>query len=488
MSGINTGILVNAKPLSTERIKELEKQVLEKQETFAYLDENSELCFATSTGVEGIKDLAWQNAYELSNNEGIFTKKVYAKTGLKTFEYKTTLTKSSIDDLWPDDQPAQIADLEGSGQEYYTMAPSVLSFRSTAPLDEFQGVQVNGQIVDPSSYELEEGSTIVKLSADYLKTLNTGTHEISVLSNSQIAIGDFTVKAPGLGANGFYYNQPYHFSTADHEFVWSDYGKTDGTYFFLIKEDNTWLCGVNGSMYDTYIDYSAETDRYSFEIMECLITGHFASDGMTFICDTFTVPHSFPMFEPAILEGIQFKLDKAYMVADEEYLYAFDSTTGSWSMGYLLDNAKKSYGPIKANINGVPVTAIGYLGGFITDAFYGATIIETPSFPDSISDLRGFTRCKSLITVNLPVNLQRLDNSAFYECTALETIELPESLKTIGAEAFKDCKKLNNIIFNGTVAQWHKVSKYTQASASYLNWNSGAPAAYVQCSDGQVTI
>ena len=61
--------------------------------------------------------------------------------------------------------------LGGSGSEYYTVAPSALSFRSTAPLDDFQEVQINGEIVDPSNYTLEEGSTIVKLSSDYLKTL-----------------------------------------------------------------------------------------------------------------------------------------------------------------------------------------------------------------------------------------------------------------------------------------------------------------------------
>ena len=46
MAGINTGILTNAYPLSTERIKELEREVLENNKTFAYLDEDSSLCFA----------------------------------------------------------------------------------------------------------------------------------------------------------------------------------------------------------------------------------------------------------------------------------------------------------------------------------------------------------------------------------------------------------------------------------------------------------
>jgi hypothetical protein len=107
-TGINTGILTNAYPLSTEQIKELEKRALEEQKAFAYLDENSQLCFALPGGVDSIKDLAWNNVYELHSEEGTFTKKVYIKTGLDTYTHTVTLTKESIDDTWQNsssDQP-----------------------------------------------------------------------------------------------------------------------------------------------------------------------------------------------------------------------------------------------------------------------------------------------------------------------------------------------------------------------------------------------
>jgi hypothetical protein len=89
------------------------------------------------------------------------------------------------------------------------MAPSTLSFRSTAPLNELQDIQINGQTVDPSNYELEEGSTIVKLKYDYLSTLNNGKYELSVVSDNKTAKGDFTVAAPKLNEYGFYYDIPY---------------------------------------------------------------------------------------------------------------------------------------------------------------------------------------------------------------------------------------------------------------------------------------
>lgn len=102
MSGINTGILTNALPLSTERIKELEKEALENQTTIAYLNENSELCFVLPFEPGVIKDLAWNNAYELTVEENSFIKKAYKKDGLESFYLEKVLQKQNIEDSWVD--------------------------------------------------------------------------------------------------------------------------------------------------------------------------------------------------------------------------------------------------------------------------------------------------------------------------------------------------------------------------------------------------
>lgn len=86
MSGINTGILTNAYPLTAEQIRELERQVLEEQQSFAYLNENSELCFVLPWGINIIKDLAWNKAYEINAEENLVTKATYSKTGLDTYK------------------------------------------------------------------------------------------------------------------------------------------------------------------------------------------------------------------------------------------------------------------------------------------------------------------------------------------------------------------------------------------------------------------
>ena len=100
MPGINSGILTNAYPLTAEEVESLEQRVLETGNTIAYLNENKELCFVMTAGVEGIKDLAWNHAYELINENGLLIKRIYRKNSLSTFFLKEILQKNSYNDSW----------------------------------------------------------------------------------------------------------------------------------------------------------------------------------------------------------------------------------------------------------------------------------------------------------------------------------------------------------------------------------------------------
>lgn len=91
MTGINYGILSNAIPLSAEAIKELERRSVEENQIFVYLNTEGRLCFSTPHGVDGLKELAWHKAYELSKENDTITRKIYVKTGLKTFELADTV-------------------------------------------------------------------------------------------------------------------------------------------------------------------------------------------------------------------------------------------------------------------------------------------------------------------------------------------------------------------------------------------------------------
>ncbi len=69
---------------------------------------------------------------------------------------------------------------------------------------------------------------------------------------------------------------------------------------------------------------------------------------------------------------------------------------------------------------------------------------------------------------------------AFYNCKYLETVTLPDSVKYIDAFAFQECDRLEEIIFEGTVAQWNAIEKGA-------DWDDKTGDYTVHCSDGDVT-
>ena len=100
------------------------------------------------------------------------------------------------------------------------------------------------------------------------------------------------------------------------------------------------------------------------------------------------------------------------------------------------------------------VTSIGY------GSFYGCSALEDLSFPNSVTNI-GYL--------------------AFFECTSLDSITIPVSVSCIGEAAFSNCTSLSEINYAGTVAQWNSITKES-------DWNTGAPAEIVICSDGNVSL
>lgn len=390
--------------------------------------------------------------------------------------------------------------LEGDGAEYYTLAPTALSFRSTAPLNELQEIQINGVTVDPSNYTLEEGSTIVTFPIDYLKTLNVGSYEVAVASDSKTVKGDFTVTAPELNEYGFYYNQPYTAYVGGYGSVVLFF-KNDGVMDLRIIENGHIETGtylVNGN---------AVTCNVSLGTIPVTI----ASEGAEMQCDAF---------------GVSFKLYNESIISDGDYIYAYDSSIGGYIVS-AIDKTKASYIAIKTGIYGLPTVKLA------TEMFkdntnlvvapeipYGVTDIDVDAFrncssmtnvtipnsvtnihncafinctsltnimiPDSVTYMgNAFICCTNLKSIEIPSNLSQINASTFEDCTSLISVVISDSVTIIGANAFRNCTNLTSIVFEGTVEQWNAVSKWTGAAE---NWNYNVPATYVQCSDGQVAL
>lgn len=307
--------------------------------------------------------------------------------------------------------------LDGDGAEFYTLAPTALSFRSTAPLNELQEIQINGVTVDPSNYTLEEGSTIVTFPIDYLKTLNVGNYEVAVASDSKTVKGNFTVAAPELNEYGFYYNQVYYNNNLDVGFRAYDNNLVD--IFTLTLSNGVSQTTVGYEIRDGFIYADG---GYALEIME---------DGQlhlgAYYDETFYCAH-----------------DEFYV--DNDYLYKYED---NGFRAFVLDNTKERYNPARSNIMGMDVNL---------DLAY--------NWCTNVTEIEVAYGVKELY---LPVN----------SLNSLRTIILSNSITYINMTDFSN-PNIENIVFKGSKAEWDMVEKKIDI------YYDGA--AYVQCSDGQVSL
>ena len=82
-----------------------------------------------------------------------------------------------------------------------------------------------------------------------------------------------------------------------------------------------------------------------------------------------------------------------------------------------------------------------------------------------------------LLDIVLPEGIEYIDRDAFAGCTNLKQIAIPATVYTI-ATAFEDCHKLENIIYNGTKAQWGAIR-----TGTYIG--DGICTFTVHCTDGE---
>ena len=87
--------------------------------------------------------------------------------------------------------------IEGANGTWKQNSDGTLTFRANGEFSKFTGVKVDDQLVDAKNYTAVSGSTIVTLSADYLKTLSTGNHTLTVLFNDGDCSTNFTVQVAG---------------------------------------------------------------------------------------------------------------------------------------------------------------------------------------------------------------------------------------------------------------------------------------------------
>ena len=114
--------------------------------------------------------------------------------------------------------------LEGNGQTVNVNDIQPLTFRSLAPYDEFQNVTVNGETLTRNTdYTVTSGSTVVTLNKSYLEDLDSGTYDISIVSDNMTANTKFYVKNMPIVHNGIipeggtYYKNKSNIGIGDYE-------------------------------------------------------------------------------------------------------------------------------------------------------------------------------------------------------------------------------------------------------------------------------
>lgn len=99
-------------------------------------------------------------------------------------------------------QQYKIIDGANSSWTQSTDGSGSIKIRGNGEISKFVNVKVDGTIVDPANYTVTEGSTIIELKADYLKTLSEGTHTFEIIWTDGTAGTSFTVSKNTSGAPG----------------------------------------------------------------------------------------------------------------------------------------------------------------------------------------------------------------------------------------------------------------------------------------------
>ena len=83
--------------------------------------------------------------------------------------------------------------ISGADSEWKQNTDGNITIRGNGEFSKFESVKVDGSIIDAKNYTAKEGSTIIILKADYLKTLSVGTHSFEIVWTDGSAVTNFKI-------------------------------------------------------------------------------------------------------------------------------------------------------------------------------------------------------------------------------------------------------------------------------------------------------
>ena len=135
-------------------------------------------------------------------------------------------------------------------------------FRSEANVASFVRVEVDNKVVDPANYTVTEGSTIITLKKEFLATLTTGTHTLSIVSKNGTATTTFEKKEIiKLSTQVLKDNAAQADTNIDFSQISSDTNGKGLYYTSTNTEDNKTTYYFRGAVKNNYVSFVGFTWR-----------------------------------------------------------------------------------------------------------------------------------------------------------------------------------------------------------------------------------
>ena len=96
--------------------------------------------------------------------------------------------------------PVSYKILDGANSDWKQNTEETITIRGNGDFSKFVGVKIDGNTIDAKNYTAKEGSTIITLTTDYLKTLSIGTHTFEIVWTDGSASTNFTVSKIDSGS------------------------------------------------------------------------------------------------------------------------------------------------------------------------------------------------------------------------------------------------------------------------------------------------